>query len=173
MKQEAAASQPPRPSPDELAFVEEVGLFLEEGGRPRMAGRVVGWLLICDPPEQSAADLAAVLRASKGSISTATRLLVQARLIDRVALPGERRDYFRIRPDAWSERLRTAVAALTAFRLLTERGLALLADAPPARRDRLLAVHDFYAWFEREWPALFERWQREHSAEDRRHADAP
>jgi hypothetical protein len=42
-----------------------------------------------------------------------------------------------------------------------ERGLELLADAPAARRERLQGMHDFYAWLEREMPALWERWRRE------------
>ena len=31
-----------------------------------MAGRMWGWLLICEPPEQTAADLAEALQASRG-----------------------------------------------------------------------------------------------------------
>ncbi len=149
---------PPAPSPRELAYVEEVGLYFEQTGLTRMGGRLIGWLLICDPPEQSAADLAEVLRASKGSISTTTRLLVQARLIERVALSGERRDYFRIRPDAWAERLAAAMALVTAFRQLTERGLELVGEEAPGRRDRLEAVHDLYRWLETEMPAFLARW---------------
>jgi len=152
------------PTSDELAYVEEVGFYFEQAGLPRMAGRILGWLLICDPPHQTAADLAAVLRASKGSISTATRQLVTARLIERLALPGERRDYFRVRPDGWAERMRWSIAALTDFRRLTQRGLDLVGDVDPRRRERLEAIDDFYAWLEREWPALFARWEQEYRA---------
>lgn len=150
------------PSPAELAFVEDVGLYFEQTGYLRMAGRIIGWLLICDPPEQSAGDLAAVLQASKGSISTATRLLVQGRLVDRLALPGARRDHFRIRDDGWLARMRMGMTLLTAFRHLTERGLALVGEDDSPRRDRLEAVHDLYTWFEREWPGFIERYEREH-----------
>ncbi|HEX7974611.1 MAG TPA: MarR family transcriptional regulator, partial [Anaerolineales bacterium] len=76
-------------------FVEEVALVFEEIGIARMAGRILGWLLISNPPHQSADELAEALQASKGSISTMTRLLIQADLIERIGLPGERRDYFR------------------------------------------------------------------------------
>ncbi len=65
-----------------------LALFFEEMGFPRMAGRILGWLLICDPPEQSAGQLAGVLQASKGSLSTMTRLLIQMGLVERVGLPG-------------------------------------------------------------------------------------
>lgn len=149
------------PTQQELAFVEEVAVFMESLGLLRMAGRVFAWLLICDPPEQSAAELAQVLQASKGAISGATTLLVQGRLIDRVSLPGHRRDYFRAKPGGLTERMRAGIAGVTTFRLLTERGLALLPD-DPTRRGRLQAVHDLYVWLERELPALFTRWEREY-----------
>ena len=58
-----------QPTAEELAFVEDVAVFLESFGLLRMAGRILAWLLICEPPEQSAADLARVLQASKGAIS--------------------------------------------------------------------------------------------------------
>ena len=81
---------------EERNFVEEVGLFFEQTGMPRMAGRILGWLLISDPPHQSTDELAGGLIASKGSISTNTRLLIQIGLIERLSLPGVRHDYFRI-----------------------------------------------------------------------------
>lgn len=37
----------------EKHFIEDVGLLLEESGLPRMAGRILGLLLICNPPHQS------------------------------------------------------------------------------------------------------------------------
>ena len=43
-------------------------------------------MLICDPPAQSAGELADVLGASKGSLSTMTRLLIQVGLIERAGL---------------------------------------------------------------------------------------
>ena len=87
-------------------FAEEVGIVFEQTGMPRMAGRILGWLLICAPPHQSTDELTAVLMASKGSISSMTRLLIQSGLIERLSLPGIRRDYFRLRPDAWHHMIR-------------------------------------------------------------------
>lgn len=148
------------PSRGELSFVEEVAVAFEEGGLPRMAGRIIGWLLISDPPEQSSSQLATVLHASKGSISSATRLLLPSGLVERRSLPGERRDYFRIRPEAWAELVRVRLAQVISFRELTQRGLDLLADAEPDRRERLEEVHALYAWLAREMPELWGRWER-------------
>jgi DNA-binding MarR family transcriptional regulator len=142
----------------ELHYVEEVALGFERQGLFRMAGRVIGWLLICDPPEQTFGQLAEVLQASKGSISAAMRFLVPAGIVERISRPGDRRDYYRCRPGAWAELARDQSRLYDDFRKLAERGLELLAGAPAGRRERLADMHDFYAWLEREMPALWERW---------------
>jgi DNA-binding MarR family transcriptional regulator len=151
----------------ELHYVEEVALALERQGLFRMAGRTLGWLLICDPPEQSFAQLAEVLQASKGSISAVMKFLVPARIVERVSRPGDRRVYYRCRPSSWFEMARDQSAQYAAFRQLADRGLDLLAGQPAVRRERLQAMRDFYAWLEREMPALWERYQREHQGEGR------
>lgn len=140
-------------------YVEEVALYFERDGLPRMAGRILGWLLICDPPHQSSADLARILHASKGSISTMAGLLLRTGLIERIGLPGNRRDYYRMRPDAISTLFREGVARVTALRVLTERGLSMLADRSPQAESRLKALRDFTAFFEEEYPALLDRWE--------------
>src|SRR5215213_3829343 len=100
-----------------------------------MVGRVLGVLLISDPPERSAEELAEVLHASRGSISSATRTLAQIGLVERRARPGERRDYFRVKPGAWRELMHRELQALPTFRQMAERGLQLMDHgAPEARR---------------------------------------
>ncbi|MFC2014063.1 GbsR/MarR family transcriptional regulator [Chloroflexota bacterium] len=145
----------------EKGFVEEVGLFFEQSGLPRMAGRILGWLLLSDPPHQSLDGLAEALMASKGSISTVTRLLIQIGLIERISLPGVRHYYYCIRPGALTRLLRQKTEAIKAFRQLAERGLELVRDKAPQARQRLAEVRDMYAFFEREFPILVERWEQE------------
>jgi DNA-binding transcriptional regulator GbsR (MarR family) len=152
----------------ELQYVEEVALGFERQGLFRMAGRVLGWLLICDPPEQTFNQLAEVLQASKGSISAAMKFLVPSGLVERISRPGERRDYYRCRPGAWAELARDQSRLYDEFRKLAQRGLQLLADAPAARRERLQDMHDFYAWLEAEMPALWARWRREQQEQEAR-----
>ena len=122
---------------EEQNFVEEVGIVFEQTGLPRMAGRILGWLLISDPPHQSNIQLSEALMASKGSISTTTRLLIQIGLIERLSLPGVRHDYFRIKPGASHQLLKDTLNRTTAFRQLMERGLELTGGK--ARINRLSA----------------------------------
>jgi DNA-binding transcriptional regulator GbsR (MarR family) len=101
-----------------------------------MAGRVIGWLLICQPQEQTFGQLAEVLQASKGSISAAMKFLVPSGIVERVSPPGDRRDYYRCRPGAWAELARDQSRQYEDFRKLAQRGLDLLADASADRREK-------------------------------------
>lgn len=142
-------------------YVEDFGLLFEGFGVPRMVGRVLGVLLISDPPERSAEELAEVLKASRGSISSSTRSLIQMGLIQRWSRPGERRDYFRVKPGAWHELMGRELEALASFRKMAERGLSLMGTGAPEARVGLEEMRDFYAYWEREMPAVLERWERE------------
>ena len=142
-------------------FLEDFALHMEHHGLPRMAGRILAWLLICDPPEQSMPDLVEVLQASKSSVSTMTRHLIQFGMIERVSLPGERRDFYRAMPDYWFRQLEGATREFAGYRRLADRGLALLDGAAPDRRRNLTEMRDVSEFLEREFPALIERWQEE------------
>ena len=145
----------------EKSFVEDVGLVFEQLSLPRMAGRILGCLMLSNPPHQSIEELAEALMASKGSISTMTRLLIQFGILERVSLPGVRHDYFRIRPDALQHLIEQRAGQITALRKLAERGLELVGDKSPVVRQGFEEMRDMYAFFEREFPALLERWEQE------------
>jgi hypothetical protein len=139
-------------------FVDAIGVWISKSyGMPQMTGRVLGWLLVCDPIEQTAAQLAEALDASKGSISTATGMLVRARLVDRLHIRGERADRFRIRPDAWDDQIRDQ--GTVEARSVLAQGLEALAGEPAWRRARLEELDAFYAWWETRMPALWDEWQ--------------
>jgi DNA-binding transcriptional regulator GbsR (MarR family) len=138
-------------------YIEQVALHFEASGLPRIAGRILGHLLTCDPPAQTASDLEQAISASKGSISGMTRLLEQYGLIERTARPGERKTRFQIRPNAWTELMKSKLMGLSSFRTLAERGLELLEDAPADQRSRLETMQRLYAFFEAELPSLIQR----------------
>lgn len=148
-------------TPEIRQFVEDMGLSYEDEGFPPMAGRLTGWLLICDPPHQTAGELAEALEASPGSISTTTRMLVTCGLVERISVPGQRGVAFRIRRRASVEILRRWAEKSRASRELAARGLQLLQGEVAERQERLRDHHHFHEFFEREIPALLERYERE------------
>lgn len=145
-----------------LHYIEEFGLFFEQFGLARTAGRILGWLLVCDPPHQTMDELTEVLQVSKSSISTASRLLIQTGLVSKVSFPGERKDFYRISEDAWIQAWSAKNSQTMAMREMAARGLELLPDNPN-RQKRLQEMHDLYEFLEEELPKLTERWLKEKS----------
>ncbi len=140
-------------------FVEECGLVFEEFGLPRTSGRIWGWLIVCDPPEQTAKQLARALRVSKGSISTNTRLLERVGMLERVGIPGSRESQHRLVPHAWESVLKHRIAGTHRMVGLAERGMELLEGGSAERTRRLREKLEFYTFFARELESLLERWQ--------------
>ncbi len=147
---------------EEKHFIEDISLYFEQMGLPRMAGRVLGVLLICDPPAQSLTDLCEILQASKSSISTTTRLLIEMSLIERTASPVPRQVYFQFKLGGWVVFIRQRLRLWASLHEIAERGLELLQDQDPALRERLQEAHDMFSLIEDELPALLERVETEH-----------
>jgi DNA-binding transcriptional regulator GbsR (MarR family) len=145
----------------ESAFVEEMGQALASYGMTPMAGRMWGYLLICDPAEQTAGDLADALQASRGAISGTARMLATAGMIRRTKRSGDRREFFSAPPEVFDQFLANAARIYRFFREVTERGLAAMADRPPADRARLQELHDVFAFVEHEVPTVVDRFLRE------------
>lgn len=155
------------PSEEISRFVEDVGMWFEQMGIPRMAGKVYGWLLVCDPPEQNAQQIARAVGGSKGSISTTTRLLIQFGLIERFGVPGQRSAAFRIRPNGWFVWIQHEMNQIRVMRDLADRGLALLKSKPPEKRQRVKEVSELFSYLIHDQSEVMERiekWQKKKKA---------
>jgi hypothetical protein len=146
--------------PDELErrYAEEVGIELSAMGLPPAYGKLLGWLLICDPPVQTSTQLAAGLGLSKGSVSTGMRMLERGGLVRRVAT-AERGHAYEMLPDA----LVRAIDPGTKFLVMQhamDRGLALLGDETSPRAQRLRITRDFYAFIAGRIPELMTEFKR-------------
>ncbi|MCI2422456.1 MarR family transcriptional regulator [Saccharopolyspora sp. K220] len=129
-------------SPDEAEFVDRIGLFMETVGGPRTMGRIYGWLMICDPPQQSLTELAAELGASKASISTMIRPMQEGGLVER--LPSSTRQHqYRIAPGGFTHLLQVQLVRMGAGVEAAEFGLSVIGDDRPQQRERLEDLRDF------------------------------
>jgi hypothetical protein len=134
---------------DLLRWVERVAVFwTQQSGLPPITGRIVGWLMSSDPPEQSAGDIANGIGASRASLTSSMRLLGAIGLVTSLRRPGQRTVYYRMDDSAWENTLRRRIASMASFREVTRDGLALL-GADKARAARIKAADDVYAWAEK------------------------
>jgi DNA-binding transcriptional regulator GbsR (MarR family) len=147
---------------EETHFIEDIGLYFERLGLPRMAGRILGVLLISDPPAQSITEIVEKLNASKSSISIMARLLVEAGLIEKVPSPMPRRDYFKFKTGGWILYMQQWFELMSGLHKITERGIALLNDKPADLKNRLMEAHDLFSYLEEHFPTLLEKLRNGH-----------
>jgi len=147
---------------DQRTYVEKVGFFYEAYGLPRTVGRILGLLLIADPQEQSLDEITDALSVAKSSVSTGARFLTQAGLVERAAVGGDRKSYYRVRPGAWPKALRDRLASNAAYQSLAEEGLAVVGETNEQARRNLQEMADLYAYFGRETAAVIDRWEQQH-----------
>jgi DNA-binding MarR family transcriptional regulator len=146
------------PTNAELSFVDQVGRHYQRHyAVPPMLGRVAGWLAICDPPEQTAAEIAEALQASRSGVGTALNMLETWGSVGRTRLPGERADRVFLNPV--SATALESPAEYGAMAALAQHGLDVLKDAPHERRARLLELGAFAEFLLDRLPALADEWR--------------
>jgi hypothetical protein len=122
-----------RPSHEELLdWVERIAKYLNDQDRmPLIAGRVLGWLMICDPPEQSAAQIAEAIGAS--------------RFLRKLTRPGEPTAYYRADDDAFGKMLRKQAESVNEFVEITRDGLGLVGPSTE-RAGRIRKAQELFHW---------------------------
>ena len=152
-------------SKNKQMYIEELGMVLEGFGMTRIAARVLSALLVANPPEQTAEQLAETLQASRGAISGGTTMLETLGLIERRRRPGDRKDYFRNKPNAWLEATKQQVAMIAHLRSLAEKGLAVMNNDNADTTQGLRDMRDMLLFYERELPKMLARWEEKVNAE--------
>ena len=102
-------------------------------------------------------ELVTALQASKSSISIMARLLVERGLIERVASPVPRRDYYRFKPGGWIIYMRQWLGLMSGLHQITERGMLLMSDKPEPLKERLKEAHDLFSNVEQEFPSILQK----------------
>lgn len=144
----AEIATPDRPDAEERAvlaeFVEQMGILGEDGRMPRIAGRLFGLFLVETKP-LSLRELADRLKVSRASVSTNTRLLAASGMIERVSIPGDRQDYYRLAVvplELMLQDMLRHTTRTTTFLTATAAKLSDRCAEVKSRLARLAAFHD-------------------------------
>ncbi|MHA1560127.1 MAG: GbsR/MarR family transcriptional regulator [Alphaproteobacteria bacterium] len=137
----ALSLQEPRdnrcPAPDPLArFIEKVGLFCERDNLPRIAGRVLGFLIV-EEGAFSLRELAERLQVSRASVSTNARMLTEIGVAEHVTRPGDRQDYYQLAPNPFHRMLAGRAVVFREVSRLFEDAAAAFPPAREVARGRL------------------------------------
>ena len=146
---------------DQLRFADHLGRYVvREMNLPPVAGRLLGYLGVCDPAEQTINELADALLASRSAITQAVVLLEGIGLVRRSRARGERVDRVTVHLDVdIFERDLDATGYVDQAALLRQ-GAALLPKKDTSGRrgalEELAALNDFMA---EKLPQLKEEWR--------------
>lgn len=152
------------PSDGEITFADHAGRFYARRyGMAPMVGRLMGYLAVCEPREQSISELADALLASRSAIAGAVNTLESLGLIRRSRAAGERMD--RVCIDMSSPRATGFdLSEYRAHGELAQEGLRLLADTPLERRAVLLEWAAFADFLVDRLPVLEKEWKERREA---------
>jgi DNA-binding transcriptional regulator GbsR (MarR family) len=147
------------PTDAEIMFADHMGRFYARRyGFPPMVGRLHGYLAVCDPPEQSIAELAEALLASRSAVAGAVKVLEAMSAIRRSRAAGERMD--RVRIDLTSpQSMGMDISEYEELRELAQEGLEVVRDAPIERQAVLLEVSAFADFLVEQIPLMRQEWE--------------
>jgi hypothetical protein len=141
----------------QLAFADRAGQFYSNAySIPPVAGRLLGYLAVCEPAEQTINDLADALLASRSAITGAVKLLEPLHAVRRTRTAGERVDRVAIDPGAL-EPPGFRPEPYLQMSALAREGLAIATD--PARRailEQVVAMGEFLA---ERMPQVLDEWR--------------
>lgn len=124
-------------------FIEQMGMIAQSDGLPRIAGKVLGLLMIESGPF-SFSDIAQRLQVSRGSVSTNTRLLENLSIIERVSKMGERGDFFQLAQDPYMKLLKGATQRMEKASLTIKEARKALPDTWKESQKKLGDLEQFY-----------------------------
>ncbi|MBE1875955.1 GbsR/MarR family transcriptional regulator [Myceligenerans pegani] len=145
-------------------YAQEVGLVLAQMGTTPAFGTLLGWLLVCDPPRQTAVQIREAVGLSKASVSTGMRALEQSGMVRRVPAEGRGHAY-EIHPDAFTRAI-DPTAKMRAFIDVMQRGLDLMGDEDAPQARRLRHTRDVYAYMIERIPALLDEFRAREAREE-------
>jgi DNA-binding MarR family transcriptional regulator len=139
-------------------FVERLAGALVQAGLARVPALVFAALLHDPDGRMTAAELAAELELSAGSVSQAVNYLEQVQMLRRERDRGSRRDVYVLEDETWHAALTRRDAVYGPILAALDAGLDTLPKSSPARR-RMLVTREFFAFVNAELSALAAKWE--------------
>lgn len=142
-------------------LIGRIGVFSEKSGYPPLVAKMIGLLLVSDPPQQTFEEIQTRLMSSKSAVSTGLNMLMDRGIVEYITFIGDRKRYFKVNTERW--------LALAQENLLNvAKNIGLFNDILQYRKaytndEKFTAgveeVHDFHVFLAGEFPRLLDKWK--------------
>jgi DNA-binding transcriptional regulator GbsR (MarR family) len=146
------------------SFIEESAILFESLGFTRMAGRIIGYLLMMEEEIISFNELTAALKASKSSISTNLHMLMNANFITMKTISGDRKTYYSLNHDVdWTDIMAKELKSLNILRVLFNKAYTLRENKKDQTSLWTQSAINFYEWISNELNNILKKFKEIHS----------
>ncbi|GAA4670304.1 hypothetical protein GCM10023347_25110 [Streptomyces chumphonensis] len=143
----------------ERSFVDEVAHHYHTAhGVTWEKGRVMAWMIISDPPEQTLEQICAAVDATPEAIEQLIEQLTLAGLYQRVEEPG-REPRYRLVDDGYPKAVSDTFASWPEYHRIFQFGLEALADAGAERRKRVAEIEELFGHIVGDLADMSRRWE--------------
>lgn len=141
-----------------LIYADHMGRFYAQRfGFPPVTGRVIGYLSVCQPMQQSINDIAETLLTSRSAVNNALKGLEAQKLVSRTRPAGSRSDLVSLNP-LGKDNTGFDPSEYQEMAALAREGLELLKGASAERRQPLEAAASLGDFLTERLPQLYEEW---------------
>lgn len=145
---------------DKQRQVERIGVGFEKAGVPPVGARIIGLLMMAEPPYLSFDDLVEATQASKSSVSNALKILQTEGLVDYITFSGDRKRYFQLYSSTWLEILKDRMKGFTSLREIIIETMAMRSSQYPEFNHTLEEVAKLYGELEKQMMRVIENWEK-------------
>lgn len=136
----------------QLFYLSEFSAFARGYGLPNSVAKILGLLLICNPPQQTAQSIQQTLKLSTGSVNTGVTLLAKMGMVERARVPGSNQYSYEIMPDNFQQAILGRLKSARESKKLAEKGLEI-----DDTNERLIAMRDVFGLIETELPHIIQK----------------
>ncbi len=126
-----------------VLFIEQMGIHAQGDGAPRIAGRIIGYFIVHGGPV-CFSQLAQELQVSRASISTNARTLTDLGMIEKVARPGDRQDYYQLANNPYLRMIETYLLRMRAMQDLLQKADKSIPADMHGTHARLAQMRHFF-----------------------------
>ena len=145
-----------------LIYADHVGRhYAQRYGFPPVTGRLMGYLYVCEPAQQTINDIADALLTSRSAINGAIKSLETQKLVSRTRPAGTRADLISLNPLGW-ENMGFDPTEYQQIAALAHEGLDILKDSSSERRKALEVTVSLNEFLAERLPQLYAEWEAYH-----------